>query len=711
MSIPGHMIPLSNQYPAAIVRPNGQVVRHNPLYSDQLADVDVLEIFQALHFSGHRSQVHVTPQGTLLKARLITLNEKAGPYDSDALLLEWTPMGEAEMRLAFFQIISKAVNASLILDEIFDTLAEEIQRFIPYASGTIVILDDTQNITKVVVKLDETGQAHIQGDVQEFVGYDSLMSDLLHQPQSLILHRQPELEVKPSLIADAAQETNLVVPLIAKGYVIGFINLAGGDFSPESINLLEDISEQLAVAVENARLYWQTQNQASREFLINHITKAIRTSLDIETILQTTVDEVGRVLGVSRCIISYWGRLAESADALAFHQCFQYTLPGISPIGNTAQLAQFEHRLFRNRQDNSGQYNPFVLNDVRDYTFDDGLFELCGLKSLAVFPIQLAPDGAFVGTISLQQCDTFRAWVSDDIDLLTALAEHMSVALHQANLFHETEQQRQQLEVALLELQQTQMHLVQSEKMAVLGQFVAGIAHEVNTPLGTIMANEDTVLKCIETLSGTGCSEVDRDKYKRVASDLLGLNRMATERIEEIVKNLRNFARLDESDMKDVDLHEGLEATLMLAQRSLAGHITVEKRFGNLPAVTCFAGLLNQVFLNLLVNAIQTINEKRERLPTHQGHIILTTTYDPSAESVAIAVTDNGMGIDEAHRAKVFDPGFTTKGVGVGTGLGLALCYKIVEKHHGAIHVESTVGHGTTMTVEIPVYPPKPTNS
>ncbi|MCA9789827.1 MAG: hypothetical protein KC462_08640, partial [Cyanobacteria bacterium HKST-UBA05] len=219
MSIPGHMIPLSNQYPAAIVRPNGQVVRHNPLYSDQLADVDVLEIFQALHFSGHRSQVHVTPQGTLLKARLITLNEKAGPYDSDALLLEWTPMGEAEMRLAFFQIISKAVNASLILDEIFDTLAEEIQRFIPYASGTIVILDDTQNITKVVVKLDETGQAHIQGDVQEFVGYDSLMSDLLHQPQSLILHRQPELEVKPSLIADAAQETNLVVPLIAKGYV------------------------------------------------------------------------------------------------------------------------------------------------------------------------------------------------------------------------------------------------------------------------------------------------------------------------------------------------------------------------------------------------------------------------------------------------------------------------------------------------------------
>lgn len=687
-------IELSKVHPAAIVKPTGEVVRSNDLYQNHVADVDVLEIFQSLHFSGQRSQVHVTPQGTLLKARLVYVDHQANPFDSAVMLLEWTPTSEAELRLAFFQIVSKAVNSSLIMDEIFDVLADEIQRFIPYLSGTIVILDDSQNVTKVVVRLSDQGTARIMGDIQEFVGYDSVMSELLHQPQSKVFL---QAEYPKSVLIDVHPPQNLVVPLIAKGYVIGFISLAGEVFDAQSVNLLEDISEQLAVAVENARLYWRTQNQASREFLVNHITKAIRNSLQIDSILQTTVDEVGRVLGGSRCIIHYWGR---------FGQTFQYEIPGVAAIKDVSSLASFEYKLFSSRQSSPGQYNPFVLNDVRDYDQARSLFELNHIKSLAVCPI-LMSDGSFEGTLSIQQCDHYRAWLTEDIELLQAIAEHVSLALHQANLFLETEHQRQQLETMLQELQRTQMHLIQSEKMAVLGQFVAGIAHEVNTPLGTIMANEDTVLKCIETLSQPGLSMEEQDKYKGIAHELLGINRMATERIEEVVRNLRHFARLDESDMKAIDVHEGIEATLLLIRRSITDRLRVNKVYGNLPSVECFPGLLNQVFLNLLVNAIQSIEERQAQDPDFIGQITITTAYRPEAQSVVVSIQDNGKGIQPAHLNKIFDPGFTTKGVGVGTGLGLALCFQIMDKHQGHIEVDSVVGEGTRMDVVVPIKPPQ----
>jgi signal transduction histidine kinase len=262
------------------------------------------------------------------------------------------------------------------------------------------------------------------------------------------------------------------------------------------------------------------------------------------------------------------------------------------------------------------------------------------------------------------------------------------------------------------------MQLIQSEKMAVLGQFVAGIAHEVNTPLGTMVSNNATLKVCIDKLrqpgtpAGAPQDGPGSEQLFQSIDNLLSLNKLASTRIQEIVKNLRNFARLDESELKTVDLHEGIDSTILLIQSAMDPDIRLERKYGkDIPPIQCYPGLLNQVFMNLLVNATHAITDPEARAmrvpPDKARHdrITIETSYVPGTDTVTIHIRDTGKGIAPENLTKVFDPGFTTKGVGVGTGLGLALCYRIVEKHRGCISVDSRVNEGTTFTVEIPVRP------
>jgi signal transduction histidine kinase len=221
---------------------------------------------------------------------------------------------------------------------------------------------------------------------------------------------------------------------------------------------------------------------------------------------------------------------------------------------------------------------------------------------------------------------------------------------------------------------------------------------------------------------------MDPERLWQSVDSLLSLNKLASTRIQEIVRNLRNFARLDESELKTVDLHEGIESTLLLLQSSIDPRISIVREYSsNLPAIQCYPGLLNQVFMNLLVNASHAIREPdarsiREeradivsvtslaspiRLDNQNGQdrISIHTDYLANSGMARVVIRDTGKGITPENLQKVFDPGFTTKGVGVGTGLGLALCYRIVEKHQGRIFVESVVNEGTAFTVEIPIRP------
>jgi signal transduction histidine kinase len=252
------------------------------------------------------------------------------------------------------------------------------------------------------------------------------------------------------------------------------------------------------------------------------------------------------------------------------------------------------------------------------------------------------------------------------------------------------------------QLEENHLKLIQSEKMASLGNLVAGVSHEINNPMGAINSSNRGTTKIIERLleviSADRSSEELRNdkKFQKFISLMQENNRvslMAGERITKIVKTLKNFARLDEAEFQLSDIHKGIEDTLVLLHHELKYRIDVKKEFGEIPEIDCSPNQLNQVFMNILMNAIQSIEDK--------GEIIIRTFSDPV--NVYTEISDSGKGISEKDLRKIFDPGFTTKSSGVGTGLGLSIVYNIIEAHKGKISVESEVGKGTKFSIQIPI--------
>jgi signal transduction histidine kinase len=252
-------------------------------------------------------------------------------------------------------------------------------------------------------------------------------------------------------------------------------------------------------------------------------------------------------------------------------------------------------------------------------------------------------------------------------------------------------------------LKEAQGQLIQADKMASLGQLVAGVAHEINTPIGAVHSMHDTLFRTLKRMqemcgecvgAGDQAAEKMRSAFQ-VISDAEHVINSGTERVIDIITRLRSFARLDEAELKTVDIHEGLEDTLVLIHNEIKHHITLKKDYGSVPPIACYPGQLNQVFLNLLINGKQAILAHRER-----GTIGIKTFF--RKDRAVIQFTDDGVGIPQENLQRIFDPGFTTKGVGVGTGLGLSICYQIVKNHRGEIRAESKPGKGSTFIIEIP---------
>jgi signal transduction histidine kinase len=320
------------------------------------------------------------------------------------------------------------------------------------------------------------------------------------------------------------------------------------------------------------------------------------------------------------------------------------------------------------------------------------------------------------------------AWLAWRLTANYRVISGLNRKLKEANEFleHRVEERTRDLKNAMAQLKEQETLLIQSEKMSSLGQMVAGVAHEVNTPLAYVKASLETVNgrlpkvaqalaeaeKLIGMLHSESVSEADLSAQFAAASQALagahsggafpdvdalvkdGLYGIA--QISELVTNLKNFARLDRSKVAEFDLNEGIASALSIAKNQLK-HRKVNKLLGAIPKVPCAPSQMNQVFLNLLTNAAQATAE--------EGGVITVRTYQPDPGRVAIEIADNGHGIPEDVLPKIFDPFFTTKEVGKGTGLGLSITYKIVESHGGRIDVASKVGTGTKFTVTLPVKP------
>lgn len=264
-------------------------------------------------------------------------------------------------------------------------------------------------------------------------------------------------------------------------------------------------------------------------------------------------------------------------------------------------------------------------------------------------------------------------------------------------------------------LEQANRQLVQSEKMAAIGQLAAGVAHEINNPVGYVYSNLQSLqtyladlfrlTDAVETAQSVDDlrqirKSIDYDYLRSDLDDLIKESREGIERVKVIIAAMKDFSHIEEEEFRPADIHSGFDTTLNVVNNELKYKAEVIRDYGDLPEVECILSQINQVIMNLLVNAAHAMESA--------GTITLRTRQED--DSVVIQVSDTGKGIEQAHLNRIFEPFFTTKPVGKGTGLGLSLSFNIIEKHHGQISVESTPGQGTTFTIRLPITQPLPGN-
>ena len=611
------------------------------------------------------------------------------------------------------------ISKTLDLASIFkasQTLAGEIE-LEKLVSTLLQVVLENAGADKCVLLLPKDEQWVIQAIAQ--LGQPptvlSLIAKQLSQyvPTSLINFVKRTL--KPSVIFNAVDD-NLVAldpyilrqrpksvlcnPILNQGKLIGILylenNLMSGVFTSDRLEVLNFLCAQAAISLENARVYQQAQNYAKQ---LELSLDALRAS---ETRFQILADNIPGAIFQLRFT-------EDGSSSIRYISSGCYDLYEVTPewlMSGAKSVRSFEH------PDDIPEINRARLYSAQDLTPFRSEWRI------------LTPSGKvkWIQVVSQpeQQDDGAVLWNGVILDISDR--KHAEA---------ERQKKVEELEKALKDLQQAQIQLVQNEKMSALGNLVAGVAHEINNPVGFLSGNIQPALDYIEDVFGLvdlyqqkypnpdaeikkKIRAIDLDYIREDLPKLIGSMLEGVNRICDISSNLRTFSRRDSDHPVATNIHDGIDSTILILRHRLKAsgnhpEIKVFKEYGELPPVECFAGQLNQVFMNLLANAIDALEESNTgrsfaELQAHPNYITITTKISDDQQQVIISIKDNGSGMTEEVQKMIFDDFFTTKTVNKGTGLGLAIARKIIaEKHRGNIDVNSKIGQGTQFTIKLPI--------
>ncbi|MEH2113685.1 sensor histidine kinase [Nostoc sp.] len=550
----------------------------------------------------------------------------------------------------------------------------------------------------------------------------SLLHNLVYQFNIAV---DIELVDGTKLISIGEQTAENRYPIEVSGEIIGWV--VGGEQATILATLLSFLAKQEA---EKKVLAKELLERYQEIDLFDDISTQLTTSLDTRQIGQLVLQELSQLIESSAGII-----LLLSPDATAFEIIAEFGVffdhsqpePGKGIIGNIVQSNRAE-----------------LVNDVQADPRLDGQKNVSAMICVPLRAKERVLGAIAIGT---QKTDSYKA---EHLKLVSIFASQTATAIDKAVLYEQStlaalqaKAQTQKLQQALHELQLAQTQLIQSEKMSSLGQLIAGVAHEINNPVNFIYGNFKYVAEYAQDLLHLLAkyqkflpvtppeleSELDNIDLEFIMQDLpklLDSMKLGTSRIVEIVQSLKNFSRHDEADMKAVNIHDGIDGTLMILHHRLKADvrrpaIEIIKDYAKLPLIECYPGQLNQVFMNILANAIDALEESMENWgvksspqsplpliprgdPTFPNPQITIRTKALDKDWVVVRIADNGPGMKEEVIRRIYDPFFTTKEIGKGTGLGMAISYQIVvDRHGGMLKCRSKPGEGTEFWIQIPI--------
>ena len=404
----------------------------------------------------------------------------------------------------------------------------------------------------------------------------------------------------------------------------------------------------------------QAQSQAMKLLLLNNISNIIRGSIDTSVIISSALDELSQLFAAFRAYYAVY-----SKDMAA------YIVNESLAKKDVGRKITFD----KNTEKSIASGKVFCVSCMKEFLEAKPFNELVQRIIIPIYHLDVR-----LGVIVLLTKQKTK--LDDALEVLDGVSIQLGNAIIQAELYEKDARMVKELKRALKELQDTQLKLINSEKMASLGQLVAGVAHEINTPVASIKSNNEIATKLI--------SRIENPETAELLSEINSIDKEAIARINRLVISLRKFVRLDEADLQEADINSEIDLTLDLIRHETKNRINIVKNYGEIPPVKCYPNMLNQVFMNVLVNATQAIQG--------EGSITIDTKFVDG--NLIVKISDTGCGIKEPE--KIFFAGYTTKGVGVGTGLGLAISQKIIEKHKGKIEVFSEVGKGSDFIITIP---------